>query len=149
MLSCQTGYRPVSMETLRLSPDKTSCLRFSEKSCPATVSQHETVCPGVHWPFTHVHSLTALMQPSYQFTHGESMAPRSGRVLLSRPSSLPGHSDSPNVHDRLLPVSSGLQTADRRRSVVKKILRPCRDAGVSGSTFMFLSSHAIGLTPGP
>ena len=61
------------------------------------------------------------MQPSYLFTHGGSMAPRSERVLLSRPSSLPGHSDSPNVHDRLLPVSSGLQVADRRRSVVKHL----------------------------
>ena len=36
--------------------------------------------------------------------------------MLSPPSSLPGHSDSPNARDRLLPVSSGLQTADRRWS---------------------------------
>jgi hypothetical protein len=47
------------------------------------------------------------------------MAPRSERVVLSRSSSLPGHSDSPNVHDRFLPVSSGLQAADRSWSVVK------------------------------
>jgi hypothetical protein len=60
------------------------------------------------------------MLSSLRLTHGGSMAPRSKRVLLSRSSSLPGHSDSPNVHDRLLPVSSGLQAAVHRWSVVKK-----------------------------
>lgn len=63
------------------------------------------------------------MLSSLQFTHGGSMAPRSERVMLSRPSSLPGHSDSPNAHDRPLPVSSGLQAADRRRSVIPRV--PC------------------------
>ena len=90
------------------------------------------------------------MRSSLQCTHGGSMAPRSERVVLSRSSSLPGHSDSPTAHDRLLPVSSGLQTADRRRSVVKKKRsRPCGSAGVSGTTCLSLSPHADGLTPGP
>jgi hypothetical protein len=51
------------------------------------------------------------------------MAPRSERVVLSRPSSRPGHSDSPNARDHLLPVSSGLQAADRRRSAIPRV--PC------------------------
>lgn len=63
------------------------------------------------------------MLSSLPFTRGGSMAPRSERVVLSRPSSLPGHSDSPNARDRLLPVSSGLQATDRRRSAIPRV--PC------------------------
>jgi hypothetical protein len=44
------------------------------------------------------------------------MAPRSRQVVLSCPSSLPGHSDLPTPITPLLPVSSDLIDAYRRRS---------------------------------
>ncbi len=44
------------------------------------------------------------------------MAPRSGQVLLSCPSSLPGHSDFPTPITRFLPVSSDLMHTYRRWS---------------------------------
>ena len=47
---------------------------------------------------------------------GRSMAPRSRQVMLSRPSSLPGHSDFPTPIAAILPVSPDLIAAYRRRS---------------------------------
>ncbi len=44
------------------------------------------------------------------------MTPRSGQVLLSCPSSLPGHSDFPTPITRFLPVSSDLMHTYRRWS---------------------------------
>jgi hypothetical protein len=44
------------------------------------------------------------------------MAPRSGQVMLSCPSSLPGHSDFPTPITSILPVSPDLIQAYRRRS---------------------------------
>jgi hypothetical protein len=62
--------------------------------------------------------------------------------VLSHPSSLSGHSDFPNAHDRLLSVSPDLQTADRRRSVVKNstTLRKRRDLRYDLS-LTFLACH--------
>jgi hypothetical protein len=44
------------------------------------------------------------------------MAPRSRQVMLSCPSSLPGHSDFPTPITAILPVSPDLMAAYRRRS---------------------------------
>jgi hypothetical protein len=44
------------------------------------------------------------------------MAPRSRQVMLSCPSSLPGHSDFPTPITSILPVSPDLLAAYRRRS---------------------------------
>ena len=72
---------------------------------------------------------------------GRSMAPRSRQVMLSCPSSLPGHSDFPTPVTCILKVSSNLimLTAGRvlrRRWDLRSFLR-------------YLSPHAVGLTPGP
>jgi hypothetical protein len=56
------------------------------------------------------------MHPSLLPKHGRSMAPRSGQVVLSCPSSLQGHSDFPTPVTQLLPVSSDLSCAYRRWS---------------------------------
>ena len=58
-----------------------------------------------------------------------SMAPRSRRVVLSRPSSLPGHSDSPNARDRPLSVSSDVPTADHRWSRIPRAQLFCVEDG--------------------
>ena len=70
------------------------------------------------------------------------MALRSGKVMLSLPSSLRGHSDFPSVYYRDSPVSSDLCAALRRRFT----------AQTPGSRVRFLhrlSPHAIDPTPGP
>jgi hypothetical protein len=50
----------------------------------------------------------ALMNPSSQIKHDRSMAPRSRQVMLSCPSSLPGHSDFPTPVTPILPISPPL-----------------------------------------
>ena len=58
----------------------------------------------------------ALMLPSSQIKRGRSMAPRSEQVMLSCPSSLPGHSDFPTPVTPILPVSPSLIGAYRGQS---------------------------------
>jgi hypothetical protein len=55
------------------------------------------------------------MHPFNADKRGRSRAARSGRVVLSRPSSLQGPSDIPPPVARFLPVSSDLRRAYRRR----------------------------------
>ena len=69
------------------------------------------------------------------------MAPRSGQVMLSCPSSLQGHSDFPTSVTPVLSVSSNLSGAYRSRSSAETL--------GSQVPHRYLSPHAIGLTPGP
>jgi hypothetical protein len=80
------------------------------------------------------------MHPPLHPKHSRSMAPRSGQVMLSCPSSLQGHSDFPTPLTPVLPLSPGLTDAYRRRS-------PAETLG-SQVPHRYLSPHAIGLTPG-
>ena len=81
------------------------------------------------------------MHPSLLPKHGRSMAPRSGQVMLSCPSSLQGHSDFPTSVTPVLSVSSNLSGAYRSRSSAETL--------GSQVPHRYLSPHAIGLTPGP
>ena len=56
------------------------------------------------------------MLPSLHIKRGRSMAPRSRQVMLSCPSSLPGHSDFPTPVTPILPVSPSLIGAYRGRN---------------------------------
>ena len=71
--------------------------------------------------FKHVHSLSALMRPSLQNKRDQSTAARSERVVLSRPSSLQGRSDTPLPITPLLPVLSDLRRAFRRRRATEAV----------------------------
>ena len=61
------------------------------------------------------------MFPSLQNKQGQSTAARSGRVMLSLPSSLPGRSDTPLPITALLPVSPDLSSAYHRRSAMEAV----------------------------
>lgn len=81
------------------------------------------------------------MHPFNADKRGRSRAARSGRVVLSRPSSLQGPSDIPPPVARILPVSSDLRPS----------LPPPKYGGggrTSGPRLRSLSPHADGLTPG-
>jgi hypothetical protein len=77
------------------------------------------------------------------------MAPRSRQVMLSCPSSLPGHSDLPTPIACFSPVSSNLIHAYRRRSPAEtlgsQVLPPLSVTACGTSRFI----GADGLTPGP
>ena len=84
------------------------------------------------------------MRPSLQNKRGQSTAARSGRVVLSHPSSLQGRSDIPLPVTPFLPVLSDIR------------LEPCFpssevDGGsrTSGLSLLSLSPHTDGITPGP
>jgi hypothetical protein len=68
------------------------------------------------------------------------MAPRSRKVMLSFPSSLPGHSDLPTPVVSLLPVSSDSRATYYSKSTVETL--------GSQVPHRYLSPHADGLTPG-
>jgi hypothetical protein len=81
------------------------------------------------------------MHPFNADKRGRSRAARSGRVVLSRPSSLQGPSDIPPPVACLLPVSSDFEAG----------LPPPKyggGGGTSGPVFRILSPHADGPTPG-
>jgi hypothetical protein len=61
------------------------------------------------------------MHPFNADKRGRSRAARSGRVMLSRPSSLQGPSDIPPPVARFLPVSSDLRRAYRRRRTAEMV----------------------------
>jgi len=61
------------------------------------------------------------MHPFIAGKRGRSRAARSGRVVLSRPSSLPGPSDIPPPVTCLLPGSADLKRAYRRRRTAEAV----------------------------
>ncbi len=71
-------------------------------------------------PYTRTSSLSSHLTTVSHFNslpkRGRSMAPRSRQVMLSCPSSLPGHSDFPTPITSILPASPDLLAAYRRRS---------------------------------
>ena len=79
-----------------------------------------TVTVGIFFPgfpnpgvYPYVSDQYAVSHLNSQSKRGRSMAPRSEQVLLSCPSSLPGHSDFPTSITSILPVSPGLIHAYR------------------------------------
>jgi hypothetical protein len=82
------------------------------------------------------------MHPFLADKHGRSRAARSGRVMLSRPSSLQGPSDIPPPVARFLPVSSDLRRAYHRRSSVGTV-----GLQVQGSVFCLRMPMALPRVP--
>lgn len=66
--------------------------------------------------YPYASTASTVSHPNSQSKRGRSMAPRSRQVMLSCPSSLPGHSDFPTSVTSFLPVSPNLNHAYHRRN---------------------------------